>query len=745
MQINFYNLFKNKKLTIFTLHKNPTMKRISLFITLFFFLATCYSQKQNITLEDLWQRPTFVTDYPDELRSMNDGESYTVMEDEGIVKYDYATGKKRTVLVDNTKLVPEGKTSPVAAETYGFSNDETKVLVSTGREQIYRHSGRSDFYVWDMKTKKLSAVSTGGKQMYATFSPDGNKVAFVRDNNLFVKDLVQNKETAITSDGKWGEIINGATDWVYEEEFSFDRGYQWNADGTKIAFYRFDESAVKEYTLEKYGSLYPSQYKYKYPKAGEANAIVNIFIYDTKTGKSTRVDIGTETDQYIPRVKWTADAGTLSFIRLNRLQNKLELMLADGATGRSKNLLTETCDTYFEITDNYRFLKNGLVWSSDIGGYNHFYYYDTNGKLIGQITKGDWDIDALKGVDEKNGMLYYTSAEASPTQRDLYCIKLDGTGKKKISARPGTNDADFSAAFRYYVGTFSDANTPPEVAVYSNDGKKMRTLSDNEKLKKKLDEYSLSKKEFFRFKTSGGTELNGYMIKPVNFDPNKKYPVFMYLYGGPGANQVEDQWGGGTYLWFQMLAEKGYLIACVDNRGTGYRGKKFRDCTYRKLGTLETEDQLEAVKYYGTLPYVDRSRIGIFGWSYGGYMSTLCILRGADLLKMAIAVAPVTSWRFYDSIYTERYMGLPKDNDKGYDDTAPVKFANLLKGKYLLIHGTADDNVHFQNSVEMVNALVKANKPFDVMYYPDKNHGIYGGNTRLHLYTKMTNYILENL
>ncbi|HEV7230445.1 MAG TPA: S9 family peptidase, partial [Bacteroidia bacterium] len=712
--------------------------------------------KKDIVLEDIWARAAFRAKGVFGLNSMNDGQHYTAYDmtagKEALVKYEYKSGKEVGRIFELAELKVEGKDKPLSPDEYSFSPDETKVLISTETEQIYRHSSREENYVLDLKTKKLTQLSHNGKQRYATFSPDGSKVAFVRENNIFLTDLATGKEEQITPDGEFNKIIYGGTDWVYEEEFAFDKAFFWSPDGKKIAFYRFDESAVKEFSMNEYGSaLYPTEYRFKYPKAGEKNSDVSILMYDLATTKTISMNIGTEKDQYIPRIEWTADPRVLCIIRMNRLQNKMEMMLADANNGSTKTILTKTSNTFVDIHEDagnfFHFLsdkKRFTLWIDD-DGFNHIYLYDLNGNLINQVTKGNWDVMKFKGIDEKTNTLFYTSTESSPMERDLYSIRLDGSNKKKLSTRKGTNAPEFSEGMKYYINVQSDANTPAYVTINSADGKEIRVLEDNKDLKAKMEGYNLSKKEFFKFTTSEGIELNGWMIKPPNFDASKKYPVFMTVYGGPGINTVNDSWGGPDYFWHQLLAEKGYIVVSVDNRGTGGRGRDFLKCTYRQLGNLESKDQIEAAKYLGAQPYVDKSRIGIQGWSFGGYMSSLCITRGSDYFKAAIAVAPVTNWRYYDSIYTERYMGLPQDNASGYDDNSPINHVKELKGKYLLIHGTADDNVHFQNTVEMVAALVKINKPFDMFIYPDKNHSIAGGYTRMHLFTKMTNFLVENL
>lgn len=701
---------------------------------------------QQVSLEDVWVTYKFYASGPDELISMKDGENYTLLSENAIVKYSYKTGKKVGPIFSLTDIA-SAETNPKSIEDYVFSDDEKRILFSTDHEQIYRHSFRANYFVWDLTSKKLIPVSENHKQQLALLSPDGKKVAYVFENNIYIKDLESKVEKQITMDGKINSIINGIPDWVYEEEFSFSRAFFWSPDGKYISYMRFDETNVKEFNLTMYGDLYPSESRYKYPKAGEENSKVSLQMYDVNSGKTYPVDCGKETDQYIPRMLWTNTPGVLSFVRMNRLQNKYELLLADASNGSSRVIFTEENKTYIEITGEVTFTKDGKNFFriSDKSGYNHIYMYDINGAQTSQITSGNWDVDAFKGYDETSKTVYYTSSETSPTQRNLYCIGIDGKGKKCLTPEKGTNEVSFSKSFKYFVNDYSSAVIPDIYTLYDNTGKQIRILQDNTDLLAKMKESQFAKKEFFTCKTSDGVELNGWMIKPTNFDPNKKYPVFMSVYGGPGSQEVLDKWDY-YQVWHQHLASKGYIVVSVDNRGTGARGAEFRKCTYLKLGNIEAIDQIEAAKYLGSLAYVDAGRIGIWGWSYGGYLSTLCLEKGAGVFKMAVAVAPVTNWRYYDSIYTERYNGLPKDNAQGYDDNSPINHTKKMKGKYLLCHGTADDNVHFQNSMELVTKLVESNKQFEMQFYPNSNHGIYTGrNTRYHLFSRMTNFIAENL
>jgi dipeptidyl-peptidase-4 len=706
--------------------------------------------QKEITLEEIWKTNAFGAKTVSGISSMNDGAHYTTLVSSGdekiIVKYNYKTGNAVDTIFNSATLKNKGNTMP-KVESYKFSADESQLLFSTQEEKIYRHSFKSNYIVYDIKNKSWTQLSNAGKQQLASFSPDGKQIAFVRQNNLFVVNLMSKIESQLTFDGEKNKIINGASDWVYEEEFGFDKAYEWSPDSKKIAFYRFDESEVKEFGMPIYGSLYPEYSTFKYPKAGEKNAVVQILIYDFTIKKLVTADIGKETNQYIPRIKWTANSNSLSCQRLNRLQNKLDLLLIDYNTGNSKVILSESSNTYIDVTNDLTFLSNnkGFIWSSELGGFNHLYHYSLEGKMINQITNGNWEVIAYKGFDERSQTLYFTAAKTSSINKDVCKVKLDGANFNVISEKTGYNEPNFSKTFDFYINTYSNANTPSEFTLNDNNGKPVRNLEENSALKTKLKEYRLSIKEFMVIKTADGTELNTWILKPASFDVSKKYPVIFVIYGGPGRNTVLNNWEGAAYMWHQYLAQLGYIVVSVDNRGTRYKGEKFKKSTYGNLGMYETLDQIEAAKYLGTLSYVDKNRIGIQGWSYGGYLSSLCITKGNDVFKTAIAVAPVTNWKYYDSIYTERYLGLPQDNAKGYEDNSPINFTEKLKGNYLLMHGTADDNVHFQNTVEMVTSLQKANKQFDFMMYPDKNHGISGGNTRLHIYTKMTNFILEKL
>ncbi|MCB9081934.1 MAG: S9 family peptidase [Lewinellaceae bacterium] len=702
---------------------------------------------QPITLEGIWQEGIYDAKSVPGFNFQRDGRHYTRLEGNRIIQYDLTTGQQTAVILDAATLRGQAGFSG-ELDGYTFSADERKLLLEVGKESIYRRSSQAHFLVFDRNSGQLEAVFPGGKIMYASFNPQADKVAFVYQNNLYYRDLASGQITAITTDGARNAIINGAADWVYEEEFSMAQAFSWSGDGNKIGFLRFDERAVPEFTMTLFKKeLYPEYVTFKYPKVGEPNSLVGVRIFDLTTAKTVAVNTGTETDQYIPRIKWTSGNTQLCLTRLNRHQNELELLLADATTGDTRRLLRETNPAYIDLHDNLTFLANGqeFLWTSEADGWNHLYLYDMNGKLVRQLTKGNWEVTDFYGVDEANGVLYYQAAENSPLERQVYQLGLNGRNKVELAEEPGWNIAQFSSTFDYFVLNHSTANRPSSYVVYDRKGSMVRTIEENTALIDLQQKAAVSPVEFFKFKTSEQVELNGWMIKPANFNPNARYPVFMFLYGGPGSQQVTDSWKGANYWWFEMLAQQGYLVACVDNRGTGGRGEQFKKITYQQLGKYETIDQLEAARYLAGLTFTDPQRIGIFGWSYGGYMSSLCLLKGNDIFKVGIAVAPVTNWKWYDSIYTERYMRTEAENPGGYRDNSPVNFADRLQGKYLLVHGLADDNVHFQHTAEMTNALVAANKQFDTYVYPNRNHGIRGDNARLHLYTKMTNFLHENL
>ena len=714
-------------------------------ILLLFIISFSFAQDKVLTNEAIWNWE-FSQETLESIHPLKSQSAYTVLKvdyetrQSKVILYDYATAKELAVLVDSSSAV-----NIPFFTAYSFSKDEQKILLETKVEPIYRRSKRAVFYVYDRQTKKVDYLF-GEKVQQARFSPDGEKVAFVYQRNLYVKDLEKNSIEQIIQDGS-EHIINGLTDWVYEEEFGFVRAFDWNATSTAIAFIRFNETNVPEFSMDIYGQdLYQFPYTFKYPKAGEDNARVQLYLYELANKNITEIDLGDTPPYYIPRMQFTPQENRLVVQTLNRLQNHLTLWEYDIAAKTANVLLEEKSNTYVDVHDNLRFLAKGdFIWSSDKSGYNHLYHYNANGSLKRQITRGDWEVTRFFGLNEKTKELYFASVENSSIGRSVYAIGLNGKRKRLLTPNHGTNGVSFSADFSYYIHTFEDATTPRIYTLRATkNGRTVREIENNAALVEKVKAYGLVEKEFSTISVNGQA-LNMYVLKPKDFDPSKKYPLFMFQYSGPGSQSVVNKWHGQRDLWHQLLVQKGYVVACVDGRGTGFKGVDFKKSTYKELTKLETEDQIAAAKKLSELPYIDAERIGIWGWSYGGHMATNCILKGNDIFSMAIAVAPVTNWRFYDTIYTERFMRTPQENPTGYDDNSPLNYAHLLKGKYLLIHGSGDDNVHVQNTMRMVEALVQANKQFEWMIYPDKNHSIYGGNTSLHLYNKMTTFIENNL
>ena len=713
------------------------------------FLTTSliYCQNKQITLEEIWSG-TFRTEGMQALHSMKNGKQYSILNfdrqtrNSTIDIYDYKTLQKEITLVSSEEIEDiEGFFD------YTFSPDESKVILTTNEVPVFRRSRLGEYYVYDINDKSLIKVSEEFVQE-PTLSPDASKIAYGYKNNLYVKDLTTGKVEQITFDGEKNKIINGITDWVYEEEFSFVRAFDWNKDSNQIAFIRFDETSVPEFSMDVYGSdLYQTQQVFKYPKAGETNSIVSLLLYNLNTKKLSEIKVDKSyNDFYIPRLQWTNDANVLSAQYMNRHQNELDLWMINTSSKVSKLVLAEKDKAYIDVTFDLTFLKdNSFIWTSENDGFNHIYHYSREGELINQVTNGNWEVTNYYGFNEKVNTIYFQSTENGSINRDVYSIKLNGKSKKRLTKTTGSNSASFSADFTYFINTHSSATTPPEYTLnIAKSGEVVKSIKDNDKLAQKIGDYKTSKKEFSTINVNGN-DLNMWMIKPADFDDSKTYPLFMYQYSGPGSQSVANRWNGTNDYWYQMLAQDGYVVVCVDGRGTGFKGAEFKKVTQNELGKYEVEDQIAVAKKLGELPYIDESRIGIWGWSYGGFMSSNALFKGNDVFNMAIAVAPVTSWRFYDTIYTERYMTTPQENPSGYDENSPINHVDKLKGDFLLIHGTGDDNVHVQNTMRMVEALIQADKQFEWMIYPDKNHGIYGGNTRLHLYKKMTNFIHETL
>ena len=696
----------------------------------------------DITVQDIWKDYKFSPKSIPGFNFMNDGTHYTRLQDNKIERYDIRSGAKVGTILDGSSLDLENN----KISSYSFAHDESRILLAIDKESIYRHSSKAFYYIYDRKNKKLISVYDDDKISAATMSPDGRYLAYVWQNNLYYFSIEDEETLPVTDDGVANEVINGMSDWVYEEEFGFTKAFFWSPDSRRIAFIRFDESDVQEFTMTNYnGELYPEYETFKYPKVGEKNAAVSVHIYNLNTDERNSLDLGDLNDQYIPRIKWTNDPELLSVTKMNRHQNHLQLYKINVDSGESSIIIDERNKYYIDVTDDLYFLADnaGFIWSSEESGYNHLYKYDMDGQNKTALTEGKYDVTKLYGVDEKNDAVYYQAAESSPLERHVYVLDLNDGMSELITQKDGTNNVQFSSTFDFYIWTHSRINQPSTYAIYNRSGKEVRSVEKNASLASEVKNYQPA--NFIKVPTSDGLELNGYIIKPNNFSMTQEYPVLMFVYGGPGSQMVTDAWKGQNYWWFQMLAQKGYVVACVDNRGTGARGEEFKKTTYLTLGKYETRDQIEAAQYLGSLPYIDEDRIGIFGWSYGGFMATHCILQGNNVFDSAIAVAPVTNWKWYDTIYTERFMRTVAENEEGFHDNSPIYYADQLKGSYLLVHGGSDDNVHFQNTAEMSAALIKANKQFDTYFYPNRNHGIYGDNARLHLYTKMTDFLIENL
>jgi len=702
---------------------------------------------KKLELQDIFASPKFSQRGVSGLRSMTDGEHYTAVSKGHIIRYAYASGKPVDTLFRAGQLIDPVSGDTLEFDDYNFCSREQRLLLSTETEPIYRYSSREINYVVDLRSGRINHLSLGDKQAFAQFAPDGDKIAFMRDNNLFITDLSTYTEIQITTDGRVNEIINGGTDWVYEEEFGFTRAFFWSPDSRRLLYYRFDEREVPEFVMPLFNGLYPEPYRFKYPKAGEKNAVVELHTYELGSGTRQKLDVGSEVDQYIARAGWTTDPNRCWFQRVNRHQNRVELVMADPRSTATQVVHTDSAQTWVDILDDLTFLKNGreFIWSSEKSGFQQLYLHQIDGREIRVLSQPHRDVTDFYGVDESTNQIYYSLADPTPMERRLFVQSLDGSAARPLPGpERGKTRAFFSSTFRYYIRQHTDINSPAVWSLHHSDGREIRVLEDNQTLRNQWAQYRMVPRSFFSFTGPSGDSLNGFMIRPPDFNARKKYPVLMFVYGGPGSQTVDASLGQ-YYMWFQYLAQEGYIVVSVDGRGTGYRGADFKKCTYLQLGKYELEDQKGTARYLQGLPYVDPGRIGIFGWSFGGYMSSLAAVQGDGLFKAAVAVAPVINWRYYDSIYTERFMRTPQENARGYDDNSPSTYADRLKSAYLLIHGTADDNVHFQNALVMTQKLTEANKPFDFMAYADKNHGIGGGNTRLHLFTTITRFLRENL
>ena len=680
-----------------------------------------------------------------EMRSLPDGEHYTAMNAERnmIVKYSYRTGKAVDTLFNATTA---RECEFTKFDGYTISSTGHHILVWRETEPIYRRSYKAAVYDYDVRRNYVKPITDSKeKVMIPTFSPDGRMCAFVKDNNIWIRKFDFDTEVQVTKDGALNKILNGTTDWVYEEEFAVTNLMAWSPDSEYLAYVRMDETEVPEYSMQVYGDgLYPSYYNFKYPKAGQKNSTVSVKAYSVQTRDTKHLDVPMDEDGYIPRITFTRNASQLAVMTLNRHQNIFNMYYVNPKSGVSRLILREENECYVdsEWLSSIHFLSNGFTYVSEQDGYAHIYLYSPTGVLQKQITKGNWDVTRLIGYDETTKNTYYESAEESPLRRAVYKIDAKGV-KTRLTPEEGTNSAAFSANYAYFVNRYSNANTPMKITVNETKSRKvLRTLQDNAELRERLAQYRFGKKEFFTLTTKSGFELNAWMVKPANFDESKKYPVMMTQYSGPNSQQVLDSY---SFDWEQYLAANGIIVVCVDGRGTGARGEAFRKCTYLRMGEKESQDQVEAAQALGQYSYVDAGRMAIWGWSFGGYNTLMALSVGHGTFKVGIAVAPPTDWKYYDTVYTERYMRTPQENFDGYAATSPLKKVKDLEGKLLLIHGTADDNVHFMQSMEYAEALVQAGKQFDMHVYKDRNHGISGGNTRYHLYTKMSNYLFENL
>lgn len=735
------------------------MKKTSFIVLLLMAVLTIQAQTNALTLQEVVGGAFRAENIQGFIPIPGDGEHYTQMNAEGtqIIKYSFKTGKQVEVLFDATTA----RECPFKNfDSYTFSPDGMKLLIATETTPIYRHSYTAVHYLYSLRrnvegkiNNVVERLSEGGPQQAPVFSPDGNLVAFVRDNNIFlIKTHFGNSESQVTEDGKFNQVLNGIPDWVYEEEFSFNSAIEFSADSKMLAFIRWDESEVPSYSFPLYAGerprltefeKYPGAYTYKYPKTGEVNSKVSVHTFDIQTRVTRQMDVPLDKDGYIPRIRFTKDPEKLAIMTLNRHQNRFDLYFCNPRSKVCKLVLRDETDTYIKerIFDEIHFYDQNFSFVSEKSGFNHLYWYNMNGTLVKQITSGNYELKEFLGYDEADGSFYYSSNEESPLQQAIY--KVDRKGKKtKLSANVGTNSAQFSSNMKYYLNRFSNTTTPTVVTLNDNSGKVLTTLIDNAALKEKLSARQLPQTEFFSFTTERGTELNGWMMKPTNFQASKKYPVLMYQYSGPGSQEVLDHY---SVSWETYMASQGFIVVCVDGRGTGGRGAEFEKCTYLNLGVKEAEDQVSAAKYVSELPYVDKNRIGIWGWSFGGYMTLMAMSEGTPIFKAGVAVAAVTDWNYYDTIYGERFMRTPQENHDGYQASSAFTRADKLHGKLLLVHGMADDNVHYQNCAEYAEHLVQLGKQFDMQIYTNRNHSIFGGYTRMHLYTKLTNFFKENL
>jgi len=730
------------------------MKRNTVLVVIFFLLLIINSypqEKSNIVFDDVFSGGKYLTKTVSNFVFSADGLYYYLLEYDTndaccINKYDCKTGQDKTEIFNSCDFEKYGF-DYYDISYFEFDENEKHIMLCTDLQQDGVRTILYDVFVYDLENKSLIEIPEK-KIITPQISPDGSKLAFVKDYDMFYCAIQTGSVVRITSDGKKNEILNGRPDWVHEEEFGLSVAFNWSGKSDKIAYYKFNESNVKDYTLQYYKEKYMENYTYKYPCPGDDNSNVDLFVYNINNSQNIKINIDNQYQQrYFPVIKWINKTDNLCIYRLNRLQNSLDIYSVNTTDYTNRLVYYENNNKYIEINNNIVFLDDNqhFIITSEKSGYRHLYLYNINGLLVNQITDGKWDVDALESVALSQNKIYYSSAEVSPLVRHLYSVNLDGTGKKKITQSEGFNNVKFGNKSLYFLNSYSNFETPNIFSVCNNNSDEMIILEDNRKLKELMSDCKISKCGFFQIETSESLKLNAWMIKPYDFDENKKYPVFMTIYGGPNSQTVTDRWNGRNFFWYQYLAQRGYIVVSVDCRGTGFRGEEFKKIVYCKLGFFETADLIETARYLRTLNYVDSDRVGIFGWSYGGFLSSMAVTKGAEYFKTAVAVAPVTRWEYYDNIYTERYMQTPELNPEGYAENTPIEYIDSLKGNLLIVHGLADDNVHFQNSAELISKMISRNKKYDSEIYPNKNHGIYGGKTRLHLFDRITKFVLQNL
>jgi dipeptidyl-peptidase-4 len=709
-------------------------------------LAGPVSAQRELTVEAIFASPELRV-AGSGARWMPDGESFSYVAREGLVLEEAVTGARR-VTVESSALVLPDASGPIAIEDYEWSPDGGKLLIYTNSQRVWRANTKGTYYVYDLSARTLTPLSRQpGWQQFAKWSPTGDRIGFVRDNDIFVVDVAGSEERALTTDGS-GLIINGTFDWVYEEELGLQDGWRWSPDGSRIAYWQLDQTDVAVFTwIDDLAGIYSVPFELRYPKAGEPPALARIGVVSAAGGATKWLDVGGEPDDYLARMDWADSPDEVLVQRLNRLQNRIDLILADAGTGAARVVYSDTDEAWVDVDDDFTWVADGerFLWTSEADGHNQIYVVDRSGGVVRRLTDEPADVLSVVAVDEAGGWVYYTAAAPSAMERHLFRVRLAGGAAERVTAEPGSHSPSVDPTGRYVIDRYSRAGVPPVAALIETDGDPVRVLEDNAELRRRLGEFGLNAPEFFTVSGAdpAAGELNGWLIRPPGFDPSREYPVLMYVYGTPGAQTVTDAWWGNRYLWHQLLAQRGYIIASVDARGSSGRGRTFEKAGYLRQGAVVTDDQIAAARWLAAQPFVDEDRIGMWGWSGGGYTTGLALARGGDLFRAGLSVAPVTDWRFYDNIYTERFMRTPQENAAGYDETSVVRLAEGLTADYLLIHGTADDNVHFQNAVQLIDALQAAGKQFDFMLYPNQNHGIPA--RQLHLFTFMTDWVLGHL